>query len=119
MALTDSEIFRIKWELGYNVLTAEDGFCALEVEEECEGEIDLLLSDVVMPQMGGFELCEIIREKRPAIRTIFISGYPNRDSAKDTKMPENCQFLQKPVKPNHLAQTIRNELDAPNLKLVG
>ena len=42
-------------ELGYKVLVAEDGFGAIEVEDECEGEIDLLLSDVVMPQMGGFE----------------------------------------------------------------
>ncbi len=100
-------------ELGYKVLTAEDGFCALEVEEECEGEIDLLLSDVVMPQMGGFELCEIIREKRPGLPTVFVSGYPNRDSAKGTKMPENCQFLQKPVTPGHLAKAIRTELDSP------
>ena len=102
-------------ELGYKVLTAEDGFCALEVEEECEGGIDLLLSDVVMPQMGGFELCEIIREKRPGLRTVFVSGYPNRDSAKGTEMPDNCQFLQKPVSPSHLAKAIRQELDSPSV----
>ena len=106
-------------ELGYKVLTAEDGFCALEVEDECDGQIDLLLSDVVMPQMGGFELCEIIREKRPGLKTIFISGYPNRDAAKGTELPENCQFLQKPVNPTHLARAVRQELDAPRLRLVG
>ena len=99
-------------ELGYDILTACDGFEALEVEEECEGEIDLLLSDVVMPQMGGFELCQIMREKRPDLKTIFISGYPNRDSAEGTSIPDNCQFLQKPVKPAHLAQVIRQELDS-------
>ncbi len=102
-------------ELGYNVLTAEDAFEALEVEEECEGGIDLLLSDVVMPQMGGFELCEIMREKRPDLKTIFISGYPNRAAAEGTSIPPNCQFLQKPVNPAVLAQVVRRELDAPAL----
>ncbi|NNE83948.1 MAG: PAS domain-containing protein [Alphaproteobacteria bacterium] len=99
--------------LGYNVLTACDGFDALEVEAEHDGEIALLLSDVVMPNMGGFEAAEMIREARPDIKIVFMSGYPNRAGISNENLPDNCQFLQKPVKPGHLARTIRNELDTP------
>jgi PAS domain S-box-containing protein len=99
--------------LGYNVLTACDGFDALEVEGEYDGEIALLLSDVVMPNMGGFEAAEMIRGARPDIKIVFMSGYPNRAGISNEDRPENCQFLQKPVQPGHLARTIRNELDSP------
>ncbi len=100
--------------LGYNVLTATDGFEALEVEADYESEIDLLLSDVVMPTMGGFEAAEMIRDSRPDIKVVFMSGYPNRAGISNENVPENCQFLQKPVKPAHLAQTLRTELDSEN-----
>ena len=99
--------------LGYNVITAGDGFEAMEVEAEHDGDIDLLLSDVVMPNMGGFEAAEIIREVRPEIKIVFMSGYPNRAGISNENVPDNCEFLQKPVKPAHLAQTIRQELDKP------
>jgi PAS domain S-box-containing protein len=97
--------------LGYNVLYASDGAEALEVEAEFEGTIDLLLSDVVMPQLGGFELAEIIRADRPDINVVFMSGYANPEQS-GAKMPANSQFLQKPVQTNRLAQILRNELAA-------
>lgn len=97
--------------LGYNVLTACDGFAAMEIEAEHEEKIDLLLSDVVMPMMGGFEVAEMIREARPEIRIVFMSGYPNRAGIGNEHVPDDCQFLQKPVKPGHLAQTLRQELE--------
>jgi two-component system cell cycle sensor histidine kinase/response regulator CckA len=103
--------------LGYNVLTAGDGFEAIEIEAETDSKIDLLLSDVVMPTIGGFEAAEMIREERPDIKVVFMSGYPNRAGISNENLPENCQFLQKPVKPTHLAQTLRQELDKPTLSL--
>lgn len=103
--------------LGYNVLSACDGFAAMEAEAEHEGKIDLLLSDLVMPMMGGFEVAEMIREARPEIRVVFMSGYPNRAGINNENLPDDCQFLQKPVKPGHLAQTIRQELDRTDVRV--
>jgi PAS domain S-box-containing protein len=100
--------------LGYNVLTAGDGFDALEVEADHDATIDLLLSDVVMPNMGGFEAAEIIREDHPDIKIVFMSGYPNRAGISTDNLPDNCQFLQKPVKPEYLARILRQELDKPS-----
>ena len=104
--------------LGYNVITAGDGFEAMEVEADYDGEIDLLLSDVVMPTIGGFEMAEMIRETRPNIKIVFMSGYPNRAGISNEALPENCQFLQKPVKPAHLAQAVRQELDKPSREIL-
>jgi CheY-like chemotaxis protein len=100
--------------LGYNVLAACDGFNALEVEAAHDGAIDLLLSDVVMPNMDGFEAAEIIREDHPDIKIVFMSGYPNRAGISTENLPDNCQFLQKPVKPEYLARILRQELDKPS-----
>lgn len=97
--------------LDYNVLTANDGLEALEVEAEHEEHIDLILSDVVMPGLGGFEAASMVRESRPEVKLVFMSGYPNRGVAGEDVMPVNSQFLQKPVDPNHLARVLRKELD--------
>ena len=101
-------------DLGYHVLTAEDGLKALVLEENYEGEIDLMLSDVVMPGMGGFDLAEAIRGHRPNMKMTFMSGYTNRNSRR-AGIPEQAQFLQKPVAPERLARVIRSALD--NLSL--
>ncbi|MEZ5669748.1 MAG: CHASE domain-containing protein [Alphaproteobacteria bacterium] len=98
--------------LGYNVLAANGGFEALEMEQDCEGDIDLLLSDVVMPELGGFEVAQMIRASRPDIKVVFMSGYPNRGQAADERMPDGAVFLQKPVRPDRLAQSLRMELDS-------
>ena len=104
--------------LGYNVLPASDGFEALEIEAEYDSEIDLLLSDVVMPTIGGFEVAAMIRESRPDIKIMFMSGYPNRAGIINENTPDNCQFLQKPVTPAHLARALRHELDGAGANLV-
>ncbi|MEZ5669749.1 MAG: PAS domain S-box protein [Alphaproteobacteria bacterium] len=99
-------------DLGYNVLTAGNGFEALEVDEEHDGAIDLVISDVVMPSMGGLELAEMIRETRPDTRVILISGYSAASGDRaDGKAGAAAQFLQKPVKPERLAQAVRNQLE--------
>ncbi|NNE82403.1 MAG: response regulator, partial [Alphaproteobacteria bacterium] len=100
--------------LGYDILTACDGFDALEVEADHAGTIDLILSDVVMPNMDGFEAADIIRGDYPDIKIVFMSDYPNRAGISTDKLPDNCQFLQKPVKPEYLARILRQELDKPS-----
>jgi PAS domain S-box-containing protein len=106
-------------DLGYKVLRASSGLEALEVDEEHEVTIDLLLTDVVMPALGGFELAEMMHETRPNMKIVFMSGYPNRDRKERVKIAEDSQFLQKPVKTEHLAKVIRAELDSESIRLAG
>jgi signal transduction histidine kinase/ActR/RegA family two-component response regulator len=106
-------------DLGYKVLKASDGIEALEVDGEYQGLIDVMLSDVVMPSISGFEVAEIVRENRPDIKVVFMSGYPNRGRKKNAVVPKYAQFLQKPVNANHLAHVIRCEIEGTKLPLAG
>ncbi len=97
-------------ELGYNVMSASGAFWALEIDEDYEGSIDLLLTDVIMPGMSGIELVNAMAESRPDMKAIFMSGYT--DEAKKTgNLPEGASFLQKPVKFNHLATVLREKIE--------
>ncbi len=97
-------------DLGYTVFVAGNGLEALELDENLDRSIDLLLSDVVMPSLGGFELYKILLEKRPELKAVFISGYPTRGTG-SVEIPESTPFLSKPVSPEELAREIRDELD--------
>lgn len=97
-------------ELGYVVLTASDGFEALEVESEHEQPIDLLVSDVVMPNLGGIELSNAVKEARPEIKVILLSGYPCRATATQADVPDDLPLLQKPVAPETLARAVQDAL---------
>ena len=83
-----------------------------------EKPVDLLLSDVVMPSLGGFELYEILKERRSDMKAVFMSGYPKRGAGK-IEIQENTPFLQKPIKPGQLAHAIRMELDRTSVKIHG
>jgi two-component system cell cycle sensor histidine kinase/response regulator CckA len=96
--------------LGYNVLTADGGFTALEVESDYEGEIDLLLSDVIMPSITGPEVAKMLQELRPNIRVVLMSGYPAR-ARQQVEIPPDTPLLQKPFKTPELAATLRQELE--------
>ena len=85
------------WKLlradGFSVLTAGDGVAALEVFRNHPGSIDLLLSDVGMPRMGGLELSQKLCEERPGIKMLMMSGDPSyREQVSMNGLP----FLQKP-----------------------
>ncbi len=97
-------------ELGYHVLAAADGFEALEIEEEHDGPIALLLSDVVMPNLGGIELSRAIRETRPDMKILFMSGYPSRGNIRRIDLPEDVRLLQKPLDPECLANAVHETL---------
>lgn len=98
-------------ELGYRVLVASDGFEAIEVEEDHDGPIALLLSDVVMPNMGGIDLSRALKETRPDAKILLMSGYPSRGAIKRIDLPDDVCLLQKPVDPEHLARAIHEALN--------
>jgi CheY-like chemotaxis protein len=98
---------------GYGVLTAAGPEEALSICESSLMRIDLLLTDVVMPQMNGRELAERIRALRPAIKTLFMSGYTDDAILRHGVLDEGVPFLQKPVTPSSLKRKVRETLDAP------
>ncbi len=95
-------------QLGYTVLEAEDGEQALRVARVA-GPIHLLLSDVIMPRMGGEELARILTQERPTLRVLYVSGYA-ANIARLT--PDASAYLQKPFTLTALALRIREILDA-------
>ena len=97
---------------GYKVVEANSGAAALEVWEKSQGQIDLVLTDMVMPGgMTGIELVKRLRVKRPALPFIYTSGYNADIVGKDFTLLEGVSFLQKPYPLQKLAQTVRAALD--------
>jgi CheY-like chemotaxis protein len=100
---------------GYTVIEAEDGVKALNLcDEDCK--IDLLMTDVVMPQMGGRELAEKLTEKMPGLQVLFTSGYTDDPEMRHGVMETSANFLQKPFTPYGLVQKVREILDADDSK---
>jgi signal transduction histidine kinase len=96
---------------GYHVLPAADGGEAVAVASSFEGPIDLLLTDVVMPRMGGIEADRRIRERRPGIRTLFMSGY-NEDFLLPEEAGSPAALISKPFDPDELLARVREALEA-------
>jgi two-component system, cell cycle sensor histidine kinase and response regulator CckA len=82
--------------LGYRVLSAADGIEAIEIAKTHTGEIDLLVTDIVMPHMGGRELAETLRRTLPDLKILFISGYAGDGSVQDAIKAMDAQLMQKP-----------------------
>lgn len=99
-------------DLGYQVLPASTSDAALDIAGSHEGRIHLLLTDVVMPRMSGFELWERISALRPGIRCLFMSGYAEETMSSSGTPPTNTGFLRKPFTVTDLAAKIRDALDA-------
>jgi PAS domain S-box-containing protein len=97
---------------GYTVLQALNAKNALRVSEEQPGPIDLLLTDVVMPQTSGRELAERLTVLRPGIKVLFMSGYTDDAVVRHGVLQEGTAFLQKPFAPADLARKVREVLDA-------
>jgi two-component system, cell cycle sensor histidine kinase and response regulator CckA len=95
--------------LGYRVLSAPDGLAALELAARHEGEIDMLLTDVIMPSLGGHELAERLKGAIPGLRVAFVSGYAG-DAIALRKLG-NARFLHKPFTLEALARLVRGVLD--------
>ncbi len=98
---------------GYRVLEARSGGDALAVAERFEGHIDLLVSDVVMPEMGGPELGSALRSRRPGVRLLYMSGYTDDSVVRHGLLEGEVAFLQKPITPELLLRKVRETLDTP------
>lgn len=98
---------------GHEVLIAKDGEAALEVAARHNGKIDLLITDVVMPQMNGRELAAELRSKYPPLKVLFISGYIGKASVKIAELGPGISFLSKPFSSGTLARKIRLLMDTP------
>jgi signal transduction histidine kinase len=100
---------------GYKVLEAQNGKEALLLSEHHTGPIDLLLTDVVMPRMGGRELAQQLSQKRPELRILFMSGYPDDTSAHPGVLDAGITgiaLLPKPITPQALLVKTREVMDA-------
>ena len=95
---------------GYEVLEASTGVEALEVMDKCDGQVDIVVSDVVMPEMDGPTLLKELRKQNPSLKIIFVSGYPHE--AFETSLDKNEQFafLPKPFSLPQLAAKVKEQL---------
>ncbi|MCE5272241.1 PAS domain S-box protein [bacterium] len=102
---------KILERLGYNVLTAGGPIEAIRLTKEYEGHINLLITDVVMPDMNGRDLSQRILELKPGMKCLFTSGYTANVIAHHGVLDQGVNFIQKPFAVNDLARKIRETLD--------
>lgn len=95
---------------GYTVLQAENGAIAYELLQEDGEEIDLIISDVVMPEMDGPALAQKVQAEYPDIKMIFISGYAEDAFKKSIERPDDVTFLPKPFTLKQLAAAVKEAL---------
>jgi len=97
---------------GYEVFEADCGEQALEILEEQDYKMDLLISDVVMPEMDGPALLKKIRAKMPKLRVIFVSGYAEESVRKDIEDDQSVEFLAKPYALDQINAKVKEVLSA-------
>jgi two-component system cell cycle sensor histidine kinase/response regulator CckA len=105
---------RILRELGYDVIEATGPTQALVIASGHPGPIDILLTDVVMPEMNGRELAEKLAERMPGLSVVFMSGYSPESVFRDGYLVEGAAYLQKPFTREDLAARVRAQLDGRN-----
>ena len=118
LLVEDEEVVRnLSYEVlcacGYRVVVAVNGIEALEIVEKLDHNIDLLMTDIVMPQIGGRELAEKLSEKYPKMHVLFTSGYTDSAAIRHGILNEGTNFLPKPFTFNELADMVRELLDRP------
>lgn len=106
-----SMLTQILTKIGYKVLSATNSSKAIQFCKEYNGAIDTVLSDVIMPDMNGVELLSALRELRPQMKAVFMSGYTNSMAVESVGLEKNTVFLQKPFTFEELAKKIRLALD--------
>jgi len=105
---------RILSEAGYRVLEASDGAMALRVAAEEVGEIDLVLTDVEMPTLGGRGMVDELHELSPGLRVLFMSGYTDNEILRRGIRTSETEFLQKPFTAETLRAAVRAVLSKPS-----
>ena len=102
-------------KLGYRVVEAKNGVDACLLATQRAGSFQLLLTDVVMPGMGGREVAQHLSAIKPDLRTLFMSGYLDDIGIMEGQEEGMSSFLQKPFTPEMLARTVRNLLDSSSV----
>jgi len=95
---------------GYRTLNAENGEDALRVCKEHDGQIDLMITDVVMPKMGGREAAERLQPLYPQMKVIYMSGYTDDAIVHHGVLEPGLNFLEKPFTPEGLGKKVRKAL---------
>ncbi len=96
---------------GYTVLEAASGVEALQIMEE-SGSVDLVVSDVVMPEMDGPTLLRELRKRHPTLKVVFVSGYAEDAFKKNLPEGEDFNFLPKPFSLKQLVETVKQVMSA-------
>jgi two-component system cell cycle sensor histidine kinase/response regulator CckA len=96
---------------GYAVIAAPDGKAAVSLYANRKNPIDLVVTDVVMPDMSGRVLAETLRENSPDLKVLFVSGYTDDAVVRHGILQANVAFLQKPFTPDALARKVREVID--------
>ena len=97
---------------GYLVLEADRGATALDLARRHKGAIDLLLTDVVMPDTNGRKLADALRATRPGLRVLFMSGYPDGAIGKHGILEHGVAYLAKPFTTEAITRKVREVLEA-------
>jgi response regulator RpfG family c-di-GMP phosphodiesterase len=97
---------------GYHMLVAENGAAALRLAKEHKAEIDLLITDLIMPGMGGRDVARKIRRMRPETSVLYISGYTDTALQHSGALQRSMSFLGKPFTPEALSRKVREVLEA-------
>jgi two-component system, cell cycle sensor histidine kinase and response regulator CckA len=108
-------LVRILIGLGYKALEAASGRHALEIVRRVGLSIDLVLTDVVMPEVGGIAVVEALRREQPATRFLFMSGYSEAALRHHPALLDAALMLHKPITPDLLARRVRAALDSNGL----
>ncbi len=115
-ALVRDLVCRTLRRAGYTVLVADNGETALAVSGAFSGGIDLMVTDVIMPRMGGRELADRIALLRPELRILFVSGYANETPNGISALGVGVEYLQKPFTPSTLLARVRELLATSRIR---
>ena len=124
MVVEDEEIVRelvceVLEDYGYTVLCASQGAEAMQMAHNHRGKIDLLVTDVIMPEMNGHELATKLTHERPNMKVLYVSGYSDNDIGDHGTLDPRYDLLQKPFTPQTLARKIREVIQDGQLAEVG
>jgi CheY-like chemotaxis protein len=102
---------RVLARSGYTVLEARNGMEALKLSKAHGGAIDLVLTDVIMPELNGVALVHSLKQERPEMKVVFMSGYADDAAARHEVIASSAAFLPKPFSPGGLLHIVRETLD--------
>ena len=114
-AMIRSNVRECLQQLGYQVLEAENGEVALQTCDRLMGKIDVVLTDLVMPGMGGHQLAGELSRRYPGVRMLFMSGYTEDSAARRDLLLQGSTFLQKPFSVAELAMAVQQASVLPEV----